>query len=316
MTSLYHGKRILVTGGGGFIGTALVEALVKTRGVDRADLVVPRSQGCDLRIFENAQRAVEGCQVVFHLAARTGGIAYSRSHPASQYSDCALMNLQVFEAARLAGVKTLVAIGNLLAYPESAPVPLREEEIYNGKIAPTHLGIGASKRGLVDLAEMYHQEYGMNVSVVLSANTYGPGDRFDPAISHVIPATIMKCCQETNELAVWGDGTPTRDFLYVEDVAEGLLLAAEKLQGFQVVNIASGQEISIGELVRLIARLAGFGGQIRFNPSHGGGDPKRGASTERAKRLMGFAPRVALEEGLRRTIEWYKSQQRTEALPR
>lgn len=308
MRSWLAGKRILVTGGAGFIGTSVVETLLNTRGLDRQDLVIPRSQDCDLRMFENARRALEGCQAVFHLAAKTGGIPYSRRHPASQYYDCALMNLHVLEAARLAGVETFVAIGNLLAYPASAPSPLREEDLYNGKVAPTHLGIGVSKRDQVSMAEMYHQEYGMNISVVLSANAYGPRDRFDPAVAHVIPATILKCYQGMDELLVWGDGTPTRDFLYVEDVAEGLVLAAEKLRGFQVVNIASGEEISIGELVRLIARLTGFQGQIRFDPSQGGGDPKRSASPARATRLMGFTPRVRLEEGLRRTIAWYHAQ--------
>ena len=308
MVSWWTGKRILVTGGAGFIGTSVVELLMRTRGVRREDIVVPRSQDCDLRVFDCARRAVEGCQVVVHLAARTGGMQYSRSHPASQYYDCALINLQVLEAARLAGVVAFVAIGNLLAYPAKAPSPLREEALYSGKIASTHLGIGVSKQDQVLMAEMHHQEHGMNVCVVLSANAYGPRDRFEPAVSHVIPATILKCYQPQDTLLVWGDGTPTRDFLYVEDIAEGLLLAAERLRGFEVVNIASGEEISIGDLVRLIARLTGFRGQVQFDPSKGGGDPKRSASSERATRLMGFAPSVHLEEGLRRTIAWYNTQ--------
>ena len=314
MTSWWTGKRILVTGGAGFIGTSVVELLTRTRGVRREDIVVPRSQDHDLRVLDCARQAVEGCQVVVHLAARTGGMQYSRSHPASQYYDCALINLQVLEAARLTGVEAFVAIGNLLAYPAQAPSPLREDDLYNGKIASTHLGIGVSKRDQVLMAEMHHGEYGMNVSVVLSANAYGPRDRFDPAVSHVIPATILKCYQTRDVLLVWGDGTPTRDFLYVEDIAEGLLLAAEHLRGFEVVNIASGEEISIGDLVQLIARLTGFRGQIRFDPSKGGGDPKRSASPERAMRLMGFSPSVRLEEGLRRTIAWYNAQRESVTL--
>ena len=308
MSSWWTGKRILVTGGAGFIGTSVVDRLVSTRGVRRQDIVVPRRQDCDLRVLDCARRAVEGCQAVVHLAARTGGISYSRSHPASQYYDCALINLQVLEAARLAGVVAFVGIGNLFAYPANAPSPLREEGLYDGKIASTHLGIGVSKRDQVLMAEMHHREHGMNVCVVLSANAYGPRDRFDPAISHVIPATILKCYQERDVLFVRGDGTPTRDFLYVEDIAEGLLLAAERLRGFEVVNIASGEEISIGDLVRLIAKLTGFRGQIRFDPSKGGGDPKRSANPERATRLMDFAPSVRLEEGLRRTIAWYNTR--------
>ena len=309
MSTSWKGKRILITGGAGFIGSLVVDNLVSQRGVGQADIVVPGSGDCDLRVPENAQRAVEGCQVVLHLAARTGGIAYSRTHPATQYRDCSLINLNVLEAARLAGVEKVVAIGNLLAYPAAAQMPLREEDVYSGKIAATHLGIGLSKRDLLLMAEMYHREFGMNVAVVLSANAYGPGDRFDPEVAHVIPATIMKCF-ERSELIVWGDGTPTRDFLYVEDVAEGLVLAAEKLEGPQFVNIASGQEISIRDLVYLIARLTDFKGQILFDTSKGSGDPKRGASTDKAQRLMGFKPRYSLEEGLRRTIEWYKNVMR------
>lgn len=305
VSSFFKGKKILITGGAGFIGSFVVEKLITMRGVRPEDIVVPRSMDCDLRVFENARRAVEGCQLVIHLAAQTGGIAYSRSHPATQYYSCSLINLHVLEAARLAGVEKVVAIGNLLAYPATARSPLQEEDLHNGKIADTHLGIGVSKRDLVLMAEMYAREFGMNVSVVLPANAYGPRDRFEPEVSHVIPATIRKCLEETREMVVWGDGTPTRDFLYVEDVAEGLVLAAEKLQGPEVVNIASGQEISIRDLVYRIASLTGFRGRIVFDASKGGGDPRRIASDEKAERLIGFRPRYSLEEGLKRTIEWY-----------
>lgn len=315
MTSPLAGKRIVVTGGAGFIGSAVVEALVR-RGVDRQDIVVPRSASCDLRVADHARRVMDGCHVVLHLAARTGGIPFSRSHPASQYYDCALMNLHVLEAARLARVEQVVAIGTLLAYPASAASPLREEALYDGKIAPTHLGIGMSKRDLALMGEMYHEEYGMNVSVVLSANAYGPRDRFEPAVAHVIPATIVKCYEGLKELVVWGDGTPTRDFLYVDDVAEGLVAAAEMLRGYHVLNLASGREVSIGELVRTIARLTEFQGEIQFDASKGGGDPKRGASIERAKQLLRFAPQVSLEEGLQRTIAWFVSQRQPAAARR
>lgn len=307
MTTFWQDKRVLVTGGGGFIGSFVIDNLVDLRGMKRENIVVPRSRDCDLRIFENCQRAVEDCQMVLHLAARTGGIAYSRSHPATQYYDCSLINLNVLEAARLAGVEKFVAISNLLAYPATARMPLREEDVYNGKIAETHLGIGLSKRDLLLMAEMYHREFGMNVAVVLSANAYGPRDRFDSEVSHVIPATIMKCCQ-LPELVVWGDGTPTRDFLYVEDIAEGLVLAAEKLEGPQFVNIASGQEVSIRDLVYLIAKLTGFKGRIIFDTSKTSGDPRRAAKTDRARQLLGFRPCFSLEEGLKRTIEWYRSE--------
>jgi GDP-L-fucose synthase len=305
VSGFFAGKKILVTGGAGFIGSFVVDHLVRERGVDPADIVVPRSRDCDLRDFENARRAVKGCRVVVHLAARTGGIAFSRSHPASQYYDCALMNLHVLEAARQEGVERFVGVANLLAYPAEARSPLREEYVHDGPIASTHLGIGLAKRDLAVMGEMYHREFGMSVAVMLPANAYGPRDRFDPAISHVIPATIRKCFHES-ELVVWGDGSPTRDFLYVEDLAAGLVRAAETLEGSHLVNLASGQEISIRDLVHLIARLADYKGTISFDASKSGGDPRRAASTERAERLLGITPRFTLEQGLRRTIEWYR----------
>src|SRR5688572_12412284 len=300
------GGRVLVTGGAGFIGARLVQAL-RRRGVPDDSIVVPRSRTCDLRVAERCREIVQGCDVVFHLAAPTGGISFSRSHPASQYRDCALINLHMFDAAREAGIRKFVTLGNLLAYPIAARSPLREETLYDGPIADTHLGIGLAKRDLVSLAEMYHREFGLPVVSILSANAYGPGDHFDSPHPHVIPATIGKCLRD-DRLVVWGDGSPTRDFLYVDDLAEGLLLAAERLDPPAVVNLASGTEISIGNLVELIARLAGFTGPITFDPSKGGGDPRRVASTERSTRLLGFAPQVSLEEGLRRTIEWYRQQ--------
>ncbi|MGH9255026.1 MAG: NAD-dependent epimerase/dehydratase family protein, partial [Vicinamibacterales bacterium] len=262
---------------------------------------------CDLRVAEHCREVVRGCDIVLHLAAPTGGISFSRARPASQYRDCALINLHMLEAAREAGVRTFVALGNLLAYPRNAPSPLREETLHDGPIAATHLGIGLAKRDLVALAEMYHHEFGFGVVNVLSANAYGPGDHFDSPCPHVIPATIAKCFRD-RDLVVWGDGCQTRDFLYVDDVAEGLLKAAERLEPPAVVNLASGTEVSIGDLVRMIARLTGFTGRIAFDPSQGVGDPRRVASTDRSSRLLGFVPRVPLEEGLRRTVAWYRRQ--------
>lgn len=303
--NVWNGRRIVVTGGAGFIGSRVVEAL-KQRGVPASNIIVPRSATDDLRNHDNCRRVVAGAHIVLHLAAPTGGIAFSRAHPASQYRDCTLIDLGMLEAARAEGVERFVTLGNLLAYPAAAPSPLVESSLYDGPVASTHLGIARAKRNLVAVAEMYHREYSMHVTGVLSANAYGPGDRFDPAHSHVIPATIMKCFRD-EDLEVWGDGTPTRDFLYVTDVAEGLLRAAERLTPPTVVNLASGREASIAELVHTIARLSGFRREIRFDPSKGGGDPRRVASTTLGSELLDFSPQIDLEEGLARTIEFYRS---------
>jgi GDP-L-fucose synthase len=303
MQGFWHGRRVLVTGGAGFIGSSVVAAL-RQRGVADADVVVPRSSSCDLRLPQNCRDAVRDCSVVIHLAAPTGGIAFSRAHPASQFRDCMLINLHLLEAARDAGVEKVVALGNLLAYPATAPPPLREETVHDGAVAATHMGIGQAKRDMLNLAEMHRLEYGVNVVNVLAANAYGPRDHFEGAAAHVIPATIVKCFRD-EDLVVWGDGSPTRDFLFVEDIADGLLLAGERLSTPQFCNLASGHEISIAELVKLIARLCGFKRRLVFDATKGGGDPRRVASTSRSDALLGFSPRVPIEEGLRRTIDWY-----------
>lgn len=304
MRKFWQGKRVLVTGGNGFIGARVVAAL-QQRGVPESDVVVPRSKSRDLRVPENCREIARGCNIVIHLAAPTGGIAFSRAHPASQYRDCTLINLNMLEAARASGVEKFVALGNLLAYPATAESPLREASVHDGAVAPTHLGVGLAKRDALVLAEMYHREFGLNVVNVLAANAYGPGGRFEGEHAHVIPATIVKCFRD-EDLVVWGDGSPTRDFLFVEDIAEGILLATERLEPPEFVNLASGTEVSIADLVRLIASLCGFRRRIVFDASKGGGDPRRLASTVLAQKLIGFSPRVPLEVGLRWTIDWYR----------
>ena len=306
MRTFWQGRRVLVTGGGGFIGSWVLEGL-RRRGVADHRIRVPRSAQCDLRLLDNCRRAVRDCDIVIHLAAQTGSIAFSRSHPALQYRNCSLINLHMLEAAREAGVAKFVFIGNLFAYPEQARSPLPEASLHDGQVAGTHLGVGLAKRDLVALGEMYHREYGMNAVGVLAANAYGPRDRFEPEHSHVIPATIMKCLRDEN-LVVWGDGSPTRDFLYAEDIAEGILLAAERLEAGRFVNLTSEAEISIADLVKRIASLCSFRRHIVFDPSKGGGDPRRVASAALATELIGFSARVPLEEGLRRTIEWYRER--------
>lgn len=303
MNAYWQGKRVLVTGGGGFIGSAVV-AVLRARAVPPDAIVAPRSRNIDLRRAAACTEAVRGCDVVIHLAAPTGGIAYARAHPALQYRDCSLINLNMFEAAREAAVGRFVSLGNLLAYPATAKSPLRETCLHDGAVAETHLGIGLAKRDQVALGQMYRREYGMDVVSLLAANAYGPGDRFDPEHAHVVPATIIKCGRD-EDLVVWGDGTPTRDFLYVEDIAEGIVLAAERADAGAVINIASGAETSIGELVRLVAELSGFRRRIVFDPAKGGGDPRRVADVTLA-RAMGFSPRVSLRDGLARTIDAYR----------
>jgi len=302
--SFWKDKKILVTGGAGFIGSYVVENLIHKRGVPPDNIIIPRSKELDLRKFENCLRAVEGCQIVIHLAAITGGISFSRAHPASQYYDSTFIDLNVIEASRQSGVEKLVAIGNLFAYAPDAPVPLHEDSMFYGLPTDAHRGVGWMKRNLALMADLYHREYNFPMVVVYSANAYGPNDSTDPSHSHVIPGTIMKCIRDP-ELVVWGDGTPTRDFLFVTDVAEGLLLAAEHLNPPTFLNIGSGSEISVRELVTLIVEYSGFKGKVVYDTTKSGGDARRCTNIERARCMIGFHPEVTMQEGLRSTVDWY-----------
>ena len=273
----------------------------------RGNVIVPRSAQDDLREFGNALRVAEGVQVVIHLAAVTGGIAFSRQRPATQYRDSTLIDLNVVEAARARGVQRLVAIGNMFAYGSEASMPLCETALFDGLPGTSHRGAGWMKRNLALLADLYHREHGFRFAVVYSANAYGPNDSLDPNYGHVIPATIMKCLRDP-ELTVWGDGSPTRDFLFVEDIARGLVLAAQRLPGGQAVNIGSGRELSIRDLVAHIVRATGFTGPVNFDVSRMGGDPRRVADTTQARAVLDFSPAVGLDEGLDRTVQWYRTQ--------
>jgi len=305
--TFWSGKKVFVSGGAGFIGSYVVEHLVQKCGVAPDNIVIPRSKNCDLRKFENCLEAVRECQVVIHLAAVTGGISFSRAHPASQYFDSTLIDLNVVEAARRAGVEKLVAIGNLFAYAPDAPVPLTEDSLFDGLPTDAHRGVGWMKRNLAVLADLYYREYNFPMVVVYSANAYGPKDSLDPTHAHVIPSTIMKCFRDP-ELVVWGDGAPTRDFLFAGDIASALILAAERLDPPNYVNVGSGAEISIRELVDLIVYHTDFSGKVSYDTSKAGGDARRCTSVERASELLHFVPQMTMNEGLRGTVEWYRTQ--------
>lgn len=296
-----------MTGGDGFVGSHLVENLLEKRGVAQESIIVPDSQRDDLRIFENCQRLTDGVDLVFHLAADVGGLGYSRSHPATQLRNCSLMDLNIVEAARENKVIKTVLVSCSPAYPQDSPMPLREENLFDGPPEESHLGFGWAKRTMAVLARAYHQEFGMKINVVIANNTYGPRDNFDPETSHVIPALIRKCSEE-KELTVWGDGSPLRDFIYVKDLAEGIVLAAEKLDIPEPSNLASGAEVSIKELVEKIVQLTGFAGKVVYDSSKPTGQARRAVDITKARRLLGFEPQISLEKGLQETIDWYEEQ--------
>lgn len=307
MSNFWSDKKVLVTGGAGFIGKHVVRNLIELRGMDECDIRIPILEECDLRIMENALRAVKDMDIVIHLAADVGGLSYSLKYPARQYYNCSILDLQVFEAAKEVGVNKIVAMSSTTAYPDNVPLPLKEEDLFGAGPAKSHLGYGWAKRNLISLAQVYHQQYQDNFIVVIANNVYGPGDNFDPETSHVIPATIRKCFQQ-DKLVVWGDGSPVRDFLYVEDLAEAIVSSAELLKGLEYFNVASGKEISIGELVQLISSLCNFKGEILSDASKPKGEPKRTVDIGKAKRLINFSPRFSLEQGLIKTIDWYKKE--------
>lgn len=298
-------KKILITGGAGFVGSNLVDCLIKKYRINPEDIIIPRSKDHDLRLFENARKVVTGADIIFHLAADVGGSGYSRRHPATQFYNNLIIALQILEAAKTEKVEKIILAGSTCAYPEDASQPLRESELYGGLPNPSLDGYGMAKRGIIFAADVYKREFGLNIVTVLPNNTYGPGDNFDLNNGHVIPSLIRKCLEE-KELIVWGDGSPTRDFLYVKDYVAGLILAAEKLNSPDPVNLGSGKSVSIRTLVKLIVKLTDFKGSIIFDTSKPPGLIQRSASLSKAKKMLGFSPKWSLEEGLKETIEWYK----------
>jgi GDP-L-fucose synthase len=302
------GKKVLVTGGGGFVGTHLLAAM-RARGLRDEDIRVPRSKDVDLRVWGNCAAVVSGMEVVIHLAALVGGIGFNRRNPGSIFYDNILMGVQLMEAARVEGVKKFVQIGTVCAYPKVVPVPFREESLWDGYPEETNAPYGIAKKALLVQAQSYRSQYGFNAIYLLPTNLYGPGDNFDPEDSHVIPALIRKCVEAAEsgapEIVLWGTGNASREFLYVEDCARGILAAAEKYDGAEPVNLGSGKEIRISELVKVIAEECGYSGGIRWDSSRPDGQPRRCLNTDRA-REFGFSAKTEFREGLRKTIAWYR----------
>jgi GDP-L-fucose synthase len=304
-------RKVLVTGGGGFLGTHVVR---KIRELGCRAVTVPRSREFDLRQQDVVVRLYEHAQpdLVIHLAAVVGGIGANRQHPGQFFYDNAIMGLQLMEQARQFGVEKFVVIGTVCAYPKLTPVPFQEHELWNGYPEETNAPYGLAKKMLLVQAQAYRQEYGFNAIYLLPVNLYGPGDNFDIESSHVIPALIRKCLEaveaKQEEVVVWGTGRASREFLYVEDAAEAIVLASEHYNDPDPVNVGSGTEMSIKELVELIAELTGFKGHVVWDTTKPDGQPRRSLDTTRAEQAFGFHAQTDFREGLRRTITWYREQ--------
>lgn len=302
-------RKILVTGGAGFLGSFVVQELLKN-GVDSVNIKVPRSKDCDLRIRSSCQKAVEGVDAVLHLAAKVGGIGYNRDNPGSLFYDNMVMGAEMMEAARQAGVQKFLAVGTICSYPKFTPVPFREENFWNGYPEETNAPYGLAKKMLAVQAAAYRQQYNFNAITLLPVNLYGPGDNFDSKSSHVIPALIRKILEAKKLgqkfIEVWGTGEATREFLYVEDAAEGIVKALIRYNSPEPVNLGSGSEISIRDLVGQIAELCCFKGEIHWDSSKPDGQPRRFLDTSKAEKEFNFKAQTRFEDGLKETINWYE----------
>lgn len=302
-------RRICVTGGAGFLGTHLINRLKKSGA---KDIFIPTYPEYDLVKSEDIARMYEEARpdVVIHLAAHVGGIGANREKPAEFFYDNLMMGVQLMHQGWQRGVEKFVAIGTICAYPKYTPIPFREEDIWNGYPEETNAPYGLAKKMLLVQSQAYREQYGWNSLFLVPVNLYGPGDNFNPASSHVIPALIKKCVEARDagekEIVAWGDGSPTREFIYVEDAAEGIVLATERYNSSDPVNIGSSFEISIKDLTELIARLTGFEGEIRWDTTKPNGQPRRKLNVSRARERFGFEAKVPFEEGLKRTIAWYE----------
>ena len=303
--------RTAVTGGGGFLGSHLVERL-QSKG---HEVFVARRADYDLTREEDTARLLADAQpeLVFHLAAEVGGIGANRANPGRYWYANLLMGAHVLEQARLAGVGKVVLTGTVCAYPKFAPIPFSENDLWSGYPEETNAPYGVAKKSILVGAQAYREQYGMDAIFLLPANLYGPRDNFHETNAHVIADLIRKMSTGDDEIVLWGDGSPTREFLYVEDCVEGLVLAAERYDGAEPVNLGAGKEFSIRELAGLVAEVVGFGGKVRWDTSMPNGQPRRSVDATRARELFGFEARTPLREGLERTVAWYREHVLTPA---
>jgi len=312
----WQDKRVCVTGGAGFLGS-FVTAKLYERGAK--DVFIPTIEKYDLVQRDSIRQMLDDStpDIIIHLAAQVGGIGANREHPAEFFYSNLMMGVQLIHEAWLRKIQKFVALGTICAYPKFTPVPFKEENLWDGYPEETNAPYGLAKKMLLVQSQAYRQQYGFNSIFIMPVNLYGPRDNFNPESSHVIPALIKKCVEavesKAESIEVWGDGSPTREFLYVEDAAEGILLATEKYDSPEPVNLGSGMEISIKDLVELIARLTGFNGRIVWDASKPNGQPRRRLDVDRAEKAFGFRAGTTFEQGLKRTIDWYRQQKGKQA---
>jgi GDP-L-fucose synthase len=307
--AFWKGKNILLTGGAGFLGSHILENLIQKRRVSKSQVLIPRSKDVDLRKWQNCKKATEDADIVIHLAARVGGIGFNQKYPGTLFYENIIIGAQLMEASRIARVQKFVQIGTVCSYPKFTPAPFKEEDLWNGYPEETNAPYGIAKKALLVMAQAYRQQFGLNVIYLIPVNLYGPKDNFELESSHVIPALIRKFIEAKDkgaeQVVVWGTGNASREFLYVEDAAEGILEATEKYDKTDPVNLGTGKEITIKQLANLISHLIGYDGQIIWDKTRPDGQPRRCLDTSRAKNEFNFEAKTDLSTGLKKTIEWY-----------
>lgn len=312
MSSFWKNKRIVVTGGAGFLGSHVVDQL-KSVGVDKSHIFIPRSSTCDLRDLDQVKKYLKGKDIVIHLAGNVGGIGYNQAHPGTLFYDNLTMGVNLIHAAKEVNLDKLAIIGTVCSYPKFTPVPFKETDLYSGYPEETNAPYGIAKKSLLTMAQAYQDEFGLKSIYLIPVNLYGPGDHFDPKVSHVIPALIKKFLdakkQHKKQVVVWGTGAATREFLYVEDAAKGIVAAVARLDQLTPVNLGSSHEISIKDLTKLIKKLTGFKGRIVWDKTKPDGQPRRKLNISKADKLFGFRAQTDFVTGLQKTIDWYQQHE-------